>query len=197
MLSHYFIFILAHQYIIRWSNSSVGLRKQQDFYQQLDQVDIILGNLSSPLPFGSPESIAFRISFPKDKETVSYLIGVYAIDEAENEASMSNLAQAAFRQYIPPPLEDMISPTTEETTTLEKKMKTRSGKDDNDDVNGINYRRRRLGIVIGGVCLVIFITVLGIVLANVLRNWRRFEDRNTKTEYAKYDPAGEVMLAKV
>ncbi|PIK34337.1 putative calcium-activated chloride channel regulator 4-like, partial [Apostichopus japonicus] len=113
----------AHQYIIRWSNSSVGLRKQQDFYQQLDQVDIILGNLSSPLPFGSPESIAFRISFPKDKETVSYLIGVYAIDEQKTGIHVKSRT-SAFRQYIPPPLEDMISPTTEETTTLEKKMKT-------------------------------------------------------------------------
>ncbi|KAJ8027774.1 Calcium-activated chloride channel regulator 4 [Holothuria leucospilota] len=113
----------AHHYVIKWANSSNQLRNNHTLCPVIDQNDVIVGNLSSPAPFGTVEEFVFYMPIAQDVNTTSFMIGVYGVDDAGNEGPISNIQQATFRSYIPPSLQEMTTtskPTEKQETTKRK-----------------------------------------------------------------------------
>lgn len=107
-----------------WSNSSKDLREKLPSNRRINQPDVLHGNLSFPGVFGEKETFIFQLNPPSHLETYSVSIGIYAVDEAGNEAEMSNIEKVTFRQTIPtaePPVK-----ITEKTESATKEMGPRS-----------------------------------------------------------------------
>ncbi|XP_071846695.1 calcium-activated chloride channel regulator 4A-like [Apostichopus japonicus] len=106
----------AHHYVIRWADSSQELRNKASTTNEIYQTDVLHGNLNSPAPYGDEEIMIIQVAtVPQHLETYSVVLGLYAVDESDNEGDMSNTAKATFRKVIPTP--EPIQTTTRTPTT--------------------------------------------------------------------------------
>ncbi|XP_002731080.1 calcium-activated chloride channel regulator 4A-like [Saccoglossus kowalevskii] len=81
----------AEYYDLRYSTSFSEILDHFDNATQITNDDLVVGNLTSPLPSGSEEN--FIVWLPTKGTGTTYYFAVRAVDKADNEGDISNVAQ--------------------------------------------------------------------------------------------------------
>ncbi|XP_071826585.1 calcium-activated chloride channel regulator 1-like [Apostichopus japonicus] len=95
----------ASFYSIRVSTSLTELRTNYGSATEVNETDILIGDLNTPGNFGDREIFVIQVAVPRNENVVSYVFAMHAVDEEGNSGGMSNVVQATLRKYIPTPPE--------------------------------------------------------------------------------------------
>lgn len=172
----------AHHYVLHWSKSPHELRNNLTSCPRIHQNNVTEGNLSSPAPFGIKEVITFLVPLPEDVETMSFMIGVYAVDDVDNEGVISNIERATFRRYIPPSFEDL------ETTTEQPALETTTKKESETSSNK--------SLIVWLSVLIILVIVVVIVITLLVARYHKRKGGNSNSAYFSV-PTEKVETEKV
>ncbi|PIK62088.1 putative calcium-activated chloride channel regulator 4-like [Apostichopus japonicus] len=96
---------IASFYSIRVSTSLTELRTNYSSATEVNETDILIGDLNTPGNFGDREIFVIQVAVPRNENVVSYVFAMHAVDEEGNSGGMSNVVQATLRKYIPTPPE--------------------------------------------------------------------------------------------
>ncbi|XP_070534069.1 calcium-activated chloride channel regulator 4-like [Ptychodera flava] len=91
----------ADHYDLRYSTSFEDILSDFENAVQVTNEDLVLGNLTSPLPAGSSEE--YVVLTPTSGTGMTYYFAVRAVDAAGNEGAVSNIAQ---NTVVPTPITD-------------------------------------------------------------------------------------------